>query len=259
MCTILIVEDEILERDFLKSIILDELRKEDILLTCDSGLQAIQHAKQNKPDIIIMDVMMPEMDGLTAIQEIRRFLPNAYITILSAYSDFSYAQKAISNRVFEYLLKPVKPTVFKEVFCNMLKAYSSQTEQVKDIPLEKKDEVTTEKPFFIEEALKYIKDHYREKLTLELVAGKVFVNPKYFSHVFKKEMSVAFTDYVVNLKIQYACKLLETTNYHAYRISMECGFSDPSYFNRVFYAQMNMTPQIYRKHIHASSRSSENA
>ena len=175
MCTILIVEDEILERDFLKSIILDELQNDDTLLTCDSGLQAIQLAKQNKPNIIIMDVMMPEMDGLTSIQEIRKFLPNAYITILSAYSDFSYAQKAISNRVFEYLLKPVKPTVFKEVFCKMLKEYSNGYEPAKETLNDKVDEPDDERPFFIEEAIKYIKDHYREKLTLELVSGKVFV------------------------------------------------------------------------------------
>lgn len=252
MRTILIVEDELLERDFLKSIIMDELNKDDVLLTCDSGLQAVQLAKQHKPDIIIMDLMIMEMDGLTAISEIRKFLPNAYITILSAYSDFSYAQKAISNRVFEYLLKPIKPTVFKEIFCRMLNAVSQKEEPLKEAPKENKPDTNDSKPFFIDEAIKYIKEHYREKLTLDLVASKVFVNPKYFSHVFKKEMGISFTDYVVNLKIQYACKLLETTNYQAYRISMECGFSDPSYFNRVFYAQMNMTPQIYRKYVNVS-------
>ena len=120
-------------------------------------------------------------------------------------------------------------------------------------PSEEKTPATTaeskvERQYFIEEALKFIKEHFRERLTLETVASKVFVNPKYFSHVFKKEMGVAFTEYVIGLKIEYACKLLETTNYHAYRISIECGFSDPSYFNRVFCSQMNMTPQTYRKY-----------
>jgi YesN/AraC family two-component response regulator len=248
----MIVEDEILEREFLKSIILDELQPKDTLLTCDSGLEAVQLAKQNKPDIIIMDIMIIDMDGLTAIQEIRKFLPNVYITIISAYSDFSYAQKAISNRVYEYLLKPVKPTVVKEIFCRMQKEAATGQEPTLEHPIDKVVEADNERPLFIDEAIKYIKEHYREKLTLDMVASKVFVNPKYFSHVFKKEMGVSFTDYVVNLKIQYACKLLETTNYQAYRISMECGFSDPSYFNRVFFAQMNMTPQIYRKQIHVT-------
>lgn len=252
MSIILIVEDEILEREFLKTVIQDELHSEDTLLTCDSGLQAVQIARQQKPDIIIMDLMIPEMDGLTAIQEIRKFLPNSKISILSAYSDFSYAQKAINLRVFEYMLKPVKPTDFKDVICKMLKSVSEDTTVFTENNEVNSLENKNEKQYFIEEAIKYIKEHYKEKLTLEMVASKVYVNPKYFSHVFKKEMGIAFSEYVVNLKVQYACKLLETTNYQAYRISMECGFSDPSYFNRVFFTQMNMTPQTYRKYIHAS-------
>lgn len=252
MSVILIVEDEELEREFLKTVILDELKPEDTLLASDSGLQAIRLAKQYKPDIIIMDLMISEMDGLTAISEIRKFLPNAVITILSSYSDFNYAQKAISNRVFEYLLKPIKPTAFKDVFLRMLQAASNVSEPSIEITEEKDTDATEEKQHFIEESLKYIKEHYREKLTLEMVASRVFINPKYFSHVFKKEMGISFTEYVINLKIQYACKLLETTNYKAYRISLECGFSDPSYFNRVFFTQMNMTPQSYRKSLLAS-------
>lgn len=247
MSVVLIVEDELLEQEFLRSVVLDELTPEDTLLTCESGDQAVKLAKQHRPNIIIMDVLIPEMDGLNAIQEIRKFLPSACITVLSAYSDFSYAQKAISNRVFEYLLKPVKPTDFKQIFRRMLSTVSDSSAAIEELPEIKSDEPKDERQYFIEEAVKYIKEHFRERLTLEMVASKVFVNPKYFSHVFKKEMGVAFTEYVINLKIQYACRLLETTNYPAYRISIECGFSDPSYFNRVFCAQMNMTPQSYRK------------
>lgn len=248
MSVVLIVEDELLELEFLKTVVRDELLPEDTLLTCDSGNQAVQLAKQYRPDIIIMDLMIPEMDGLTAAQEIRKFLPNACITILSAYSDFSYAQKAISLRVFEYLLKPVKPSVFKEIFRKMLKSVSNDQVLVEEKPEEKSVETKGDRQHFLEESIKYIKEHFRERLTLEMVASKVFMNPKYFSHVFKKEMGVAFTEYIIQLRIQHACRLLETTNYHAYRISIECGFSDPSYFNRVFCAQMNMTPQTYRKH-----------
>jgi YesN/AraC family two-component response regulator len=217
---------------------------------------AVSLAKLHRPDLIIMDVRIPELDGISAIEEIRRFLPDACISVLTAYSDFSYAQKAVSLRVFEYLLKPIKPTDFKQVFCRMIETVSKKKESLQDRPAE-----TTapkiERQSFIEESLKYIREHFKERLTLESVASKVFVNPKYFSHVFKREMGVSFTEYVIGLKIEHACKLLETTNYQAYRISIECGFSDPSYFNRVFCSQMNMTPQSYRKNA-CSSRPGSN-
>jgi len=247
MSVVLIVEDELLEREFLEMVARDELLPEDTLLTCESGVQAVQLARQHRPNVIIMDIMITEMDGLTAIHEIRKFLPDTCISILSACSNFSYAQKAINLRVFEYLLKPVKPSVFKDVFCRMLKSVSDPQESSLDGSSDDNSASKDDRHSFIEDSVKYIKEHFRDKLTLEMVASKAFVNPKYFSHVFKKEMGVAFTEYVIGLRIQHACKMLETTHYPAYRISLECGFSDPSYFNRVFCAQMNMTPQTFRK------------
>ena len=249
MNVVLIVEDEMIEQEFLTLAVRDELFPEDMLLSCVSGDDAIKLAKQYRPNIILMDLMLPEIDGLTVIQEIRKFLPNSCISILTAHSDFSYAQRAISLRVFDYLLKPVKPMDFKKIFHQMLKTVSSNCILTKEKP---NDHIINDKRhYFIEQAIQYIQEHFREKLTLKMVASKVFVNPKYFSHIFKKEVNIAFTDYIIQLRIQYACKLLETTKYKAYRISSECGFSDPSYFNRVFYDKMGMTPQIYRKYFHA--------
>lgn len=256
MSVVLIVEDEPLEQEFLRSVVLDELLPSDTLLTCESGLEAVALAKLHRPDMIIMDVRIPELDGISAIEEIRKFLPEACISVLSAYSDFSYAQKAVSLRVFEYLLKPIKPTDFKQVFCRMVETVSSRREALQE-KIAETPAPKIERQSFIEESLKYINGHFKERLTLESVASKVFVNPKYFSHVFKREMGVSFTEYVIGLKIEHACKLLETTNYQAYRISLECGFSDPSYFNRVFCSHMNMTPQTYRKYT-GSSRPGSN-
>ncbi|WP_342429366.1 response regulator [Neobacillus sp. FSL H8-0543] len=247
MNIVLIAEDEILELEFLTILVQDMLLPEDKLVTCENGVQAIQLAKQYKPNIIFMDIMIPEMDGLSAIQEIRKFLPNSCITIMSAYSEFSYAQKAVSLKVFEYLLKPVKPNVLKEIFQTMLKSATSDYSLVEEKPKEMSIDTKEDRQFFIEESVKFINEHFKEKLTLETVASKVYVNPKYYSHMFKKEMGVPFTEYINQLRIKYACRLLEITNYQAYRISYECGFSDPSYFNRVFCAKMNMTPQTYRR------------
>ncbi|EJW15889.1 Two component transcriptional regulator, AraC family [Paenibacillus alvei DSM 29] len=81
--------------------------------------------------------------------------------------------------------------------------------------------------------------------------------PNIFSRIFKRELGVTYTDYVNKLKIVHACKLLETTGYPAYRISTECGFTDPSYFNRVFYKQMNMTPKEYKKSVLAERKNTK--
>jgi len=249
MSVVLIVEDELLELEFLKSIVADELLPQDKIITSQSGIQAVKLAKQYRPDIIVMDILIPEMDGLQALKEIRKFLPGACVVILSACSDFSYAQTAIHLRVQEYLLKPIKPSVFKQVFHELLTTVA--TNQV-DADEEIVEEKTNHKNL-IEKSLKYIHDNFKQKLPLQLVSSNVFLNPQYFSRIFRKEVGVTYIDYVNKLKIEYACTLLETTNYPAYRISSECGFTDPSYFNRVFVQQMNMTPKAYRrKHLYDS-------
>lgn len=246
MSVVLIVEDEILEQEFLRSVVQEELSPEDTLISCESGLQAVKLSKQHQPDFIFMDVILPEMDGLAAIEDVRTFLPDTCVTVLSAYSDFNYAQRAIGLGVFDYLLKPIKPAAFIETFRKM--RHAAARSATKAEPLAATPSlVKKEHQCFVQEALKYIHDHFRERLTLEKVAAQVFVNPKYFSHVFKRETGVAFTEYVINLRIDYACQLLSKTNYPAYRISFESGFSDPSYFNRVFCSRMSMTPQAYRR------------
>ncbi|MEY8000903.1 helix-turn-helix domain-containing protein [Clostridium sp. Mt-5] len=252
MCMVLIVEDEMLEQEFIKSIVREELFPQDTLLTCESGIEAVNLAEQYRPNIIITDVLIPELDGLSAIEKIRKFLPDVSVAVLSAYSDFAYAQKAIRLQVFEYLLKPVKPNTIKQVFRKMMDSTYKYHSMIGEKIEQNSIDSTKCNEYFIEKSVEYIKQHFREKITLEMIASRVFLNPKYFSRVFKKKMGVSFSKYVINLKIQYACRLLETTNYPAYRISIECGFSDPSYFNRVFCAQMEMTPQTYRKYVKVS-------
>jgi YesN/AraC family two-component response regulator len=243
MSVVLIVEDELLELEFLKLIVAEDLLPKDKILTCESGIQAVKLAKQYRPDIIVMDILIPEMDGLQALQEIKKFLPRACVMILSAYSDFSYAQTAIRLRVQEYLLKPIKPSVFKQAFHDLLTTAATCQIHADEEIVESK----INQNYFIEKSIKYIHDNFKQKIPLQLVSSYVFVNPQYFSRIFKKEVGVNYIDYVNKLKIEYACKLLETTNYPAYRISSECGFTDPSYFNRVFVLQMNMTPKAYRR------------
>jgi YesN/AraC family two-component response regulator len=246
MRKVLIVEDELLELEFLKSIVSEELNPEDEIITCESGIQAVRLAKQHRPGVIVMDILIPEMDGLQAIQEIRKFLPRASIMILSAHSDFYYAQTAIRYCVQEYLLKPVKPAVFKQVFRELLTTattYQNHAGKETKEAIEPKDSHS----YFIEKSLKYINSNFKQKLPLQLVSSHVFLHPQYFSRVFKKEVGISYVDYVNKLKTEYACKLLETTDYPVYRISSECGFTDPSYFNRVFVQQTNMTPKEYRR------------
>lgn len=254
MGAILIVEDEMLERDFLKAIVMEEVSANHVVLSCSTGGEAIALARQHCPEILFLDILIPEKDGLSVLEEIRSFLPESKAVILSAFSDFSYAQKAIDLNVSKYMLKPVKP---REITAILHRLMDEIIDSKKSTAVDCEREVVaiTEIQGFIKEALHFIQENYKEKITLQKVSAYVYMNPQYFSRVFKREVGLSYTDYVNNLRIDYACKLLETSDYPSYRISSECGFNDPSYFNRVFYRQMNTTPNKYRKNAHIGAGS----
>ena len=88
----------------------------EIVATAQNGAEALAYLKENKVDLIIADIKMPEMTGLELLEMIRREqISEAYFVILSGYSDFAYAQQAIRYSCMDYVLKPVEKEVLTEI------------------------------------------------------------------------------------------------------------------------------------------------
>ncbi len=109
MYTILIVDDEQLERQALRFIIEKRCPQIRVVGEAGDGANAIRLAAETKPDIVLMDIRMPEMNGLEAAKGIRALLPGVNILMLTAFDEFSYAKQALTVGAVDYLLKPVRP------------------------------------------------------------------------------------------------------------------------------------------------------
>ncbi|KMO86902.1 histidine kinase [Megasphaera cerevisiae DSM 20462] len=249
MHTILIVEDELLEQQFLKEIITEELQNTDKIITCTTGTESIQCTKTYYPDIIFMDILLPELDGLDALNQIRKIHSDVSVVILSGYSDFSYAQKAIHLHVQEYLLKPIRPIEIRQTIRRLLSQHTSMEISRVPIAQESQSVSLTHSKYTnsIEKVLQYIHENFKKKLSLKDVSAHVYMNPQYLSRLFKKEVGVSCVDYINHLKIMYACDLLSGTDEPICHVSCICGFSDQSYFNRVFINQKHITPKEFRR------------
>lgn len=90
---------------------------------------ALPLIKKLKPDLLITDIKMPFMDGLTLSKVVRKELPDIKIVILSGYDDFNYAKEAISIGVEDYLLKPITKNAFLERLCEIRKRYEHEKSQ----------------------------------------------------------------------------------------------------------------------------------
>lgn len=98
-------------------------------------------------------------------------------------------------------------------------------------------------------AVKYIDEHYREKLSLESLATQLHMNGSYVSELFKKEMGVTINEYINKLRLNHACEQLCFTDYSIGEVAESCGFSDQNYFTRAFKRFLGITPSQYRTNI----------
>jgi len=93
----------------------------------------------------------------------------------------------------------------------------------------------------------YIQNKYAQKITLKDMADLIHVTESNFCKFFKKATGKTFSDYLNEIRIHEACRLLVQTEKTINQIAFECGFETLSYFNRVFLKKKKMTPSTYRK------------
>lgn len=99
----------------------------------------------------------------------------------------------------------------------------------------------------IQEVATYIYEHFSEHLSLESVSDKFNLSRSYLSKKFKKATGFGFKEYIINVRIQNACRMLLETNKSITDIAFECGFNDSNYFGDAFRKAKGVSPHKYRK------------
>lgn len=111
-------------------------------------------------------------------------------------------------------------------------------------------EETDSQDLLIKKATNYINRHYQEELTLGEIAQHVGMNPSALCRFYKKQTGKTLFEYIAELRISYASKLLIYRNTSIGQIAYDCGFNNISYFNRLFKAIMGKTPGEYYRELH---------
>ncbi len=115
MYKIMLADDEGIVIDSLKFIIEKNFGQSCIVEHAYTGRSVIELAEKFKPDIAIIDIHMPGINGIEAMKEIRKINKSIIFIIMTAFDKFNYAKEAIILGVMEYLTKPVNQTVIIEV------------------------------------------------------------------------------------------------------------------------------------------------
>ena len=115
MVTILIADDELIECRTLERMIACRYNDIAILPSVNDGISLMKSMEAHHPDILIVDINMPALSGLEAIELMRTHELNSKIIVNTAYSDFDFAQRAIRCGACDYVLKPDKETLLRAV------------------------------------------------------------------------------------------------------------------------------------------------
>lgn len=107
------------------------------LIEASNGQEAVELARIHKPDIILMDIKMPELTGLQATAIIRENQPDVKIVMLTAYNEFSYVQKALKLGARDFLLKPVRPETLVELLVEIKREIADERRELRTVKIVK--------------------------------------------------------------------------------------------------------------------------
>ena len=238
---ILIIDDEPKIRNGLSNLL---TRREgwEVAGAYENAADALEYLAVNQVDVMITDIKMPEISGLELIARIRERDKKTAIIILSGYSNFQFAQRAIELGVSRYLTKPTNP---RELICVL-----EETEKKLGGKQEKEKDSGKIPNLFVQKAADYIKLNYSEKISIKEIADQLYLSPNYLSELFKKETKIPFALYVMLTRIEHARLLIQNNPFlKVYEISRMVGIEDPKYFSQIFRKYLGMKPSEYREHL----------
>lgn len=132
MYRIIIADDEGIVRDSLKFIIEKNFGDECQIAIARNGRQAIELAENFQPDIVLLDIQMPGLNGLKALEEICGQNPKVKALILSAYDNFDYAKEALRLGAVDYLMKPINKKVIVERLTGIMRSIDQDRQKRRD-------------------------------------------------------------------------------------------------------------------------------
>ncbi|MBT2661708.1 response regulator [Bacillus sp. ISL-45] len=249
---ILIVDDEPRTRQGLQRTLESWNNGEYAILTAESGEDVLRIAKEMKIHILLSDIRMPEMTGLQLLKTLKEKGMRPVVIVISAYSEFEYAQQALKLGVINYLLKPIGKKKLIEAVEDAVKVMEKQEragliEKVVDEKIVDASNKMNSTKDTIRKAIIYIDRNLKEEFTLKDVAAHVHLNPSYFSVLFKEQVDLNFSEYVTRRRIQRAKELVLSTTLPINEIAEEVGYKTAKYFIKIFKEIEGMTPSAYRK------------
>lgn len=228
----------------------------EVIGEASNGKEGLELARRLNPDIVITDVRMPLLDGLSMIEEITE-TQDIVTIVLSGFSEFEYAKKALQLGAIDYLVKPFTDEELHGALSNA----KSQVEQLQLLKNQKtisqSELVSTVSRYLsksdrsqhknIKRLIDYVQENYNEEISVTSASEFLGVSESYLSRLFRSETSYSFHEYLTVYRMKIACDMLIDSDTKIYEVANAVGYRDQRYFSIVFKKYFGMTPNHFKE------------
>lgn len=256
--SILVVEDNEELKSFLKNI----LSENYTVLTASNGQEGLEHAVKTIPDLIISDVMMPVMDGLEMIRQIKdnNSICHIPIIVLSAKASLDDRIAGLEQGIDDYITKPFSATYLKTRIATLLRQRKALQEIYMSRLVEGKDnssstpltpsqpQITPYDEQFMEKVMKFMEEQMdNTELTIDEFAEKLMLSRTIFYRKLKAIIGLTPVDFIREIRIKRAVQLIDSGEYTFSQVAYMTGFNDPKYFSKCFKKVIGINPSEYKE------------
>lgn len=256
MKKILVIEDEARTRSMFQECLESEGFE---TLGAENGLIGVQQAQQFLPDLVICDIVMPQLDGYGVLTELRQFPATATIPFifLTAKTAKSEHRQGMALGADDYLTKPSTVDELLEAVATRLekqallqRCYAAEYQQ--EAPPQTATEADAPESLLpsvteLSAVFKFIEANYSKGITLSDVAQAVGYSPAYLTNRVKRETGQTVNRWIIERRLAAARFLLKTTDRSVEQIALEVGYQNACHFFRQFRQYTGTTPQAWRK------------
>ena len=235
---VLLVDDEIVIREGFKKLFDWEAHDCEVVGEAADGMEALMQIDTLLPDVVIMDINIPVMNGLKVVQMSKMKHPDMAFVVVSGYDDFSYCREALRLQITDYILKPVNYDEFGVCIDNL---------KISIFENKKMEQTGEEGEQMIVGIVRYMQEHLKEEISLNVLADEFYLSAQYISQLFKNEIGVNFLAYLTNIRMEQAKKLLLSSDDTVAKIAEKSGYADYRVFTKAFKKSEGVTPSQYRR------------
>ncbi len=254
---LLVADDERTIRNGLLSLPWESIGIQQVY-QAENGLTAKEILKEEKIDIIISDIKMPGLSGLELAEYIKECAMDTAVILLTGYSDFEFARRALRNEVFDYMLKPIRPGSILETVRRVKEALERKRYKAEVV---RKYETASGSLNFREqiswmfqgvnrqtlEILLDMAENFSQGISLNSLAEKYHFSSAYLSRMIKKETGYSFSGILNAIRLAAAVEFLLKNHGKINLICDLVGFSDQKYFSQVFKKTFGCSPGEFRR------------